>query len=153
MTKLPPIVLTVAAAEAALAEARDALTEAQAAHSAAQRAFRDAREAEKAQRERDARNRTSRDRRKAQALAKRYGVSIEREDYGDGRYGYWVLGPWSIYGDGDGIADTEQFPLGKVVRADPCEGDHIAYDWSEVLHNIGIYVADIEASKAKPEEG
>jgi hypothetical protein len=150
MTKLPPIVLTVAAAEIALAKARDALTEAQAAHSAAQAAFRNAREAERLQRDRDARNRIGRDRRKAQALAKRYGVSIERETYSEGGPPlYWVLGPWSTYGDGDGcVSDTGEWPLGKVVRADPCEGDHTCSDWSEVLQNVGIYVADIETSKA-----
>lgn len=142
---------TLQAARAALDAADAAQAQAQADFDAARdrlttarQAFYRARREVEAARERDAKNAVARDRRKAQQLAKQYGITIEWERYsgGPGDGVWWVLGPEDIYGFGDEVAaDGQEGP----VRADPCEGDHTAISWHEVLQNVATYVTDIQA--------
>lgn len=143
MTKHPTLAQAKAALEAADAAreaaeaqfkiAREAVTAAQQVASKARRALTEARE-------REAVNATARARHRAKALAKQYGISIEREDYGDRNYNWWVLGPVALYGHGDGCpADGQEGP----VRDDPCAGDHTCGGWHEVLGNVETYVEDM----------
>ena len=60
-------------------------------------------------------------RKRAQRLAAKHGITIEADDtFDSGRYWY-VFGPFS--------------------DADPCDGDHYASDWYDVLERVQIYVA------------
>lgn len=131
-------------AQAALDAALSAQTRAATRAAEARQAFYRARREVEAARVRDEKNAIARDRSKAKKLAHAYAITITRENFQDGPI-YWVLGPEGIYGGGDGVPRDD----GTPVRADPCEGDHSCTDWSGVLHNVKLYVTDIEALGAE----
>lgn len=129
--KLQPL-KTVAAAEASLAQARIAADAALAKVRAEELRLHATKKAVAEQRERDARNAVARARKKAKALAAEYGVEIEVDQIDRFTRHIWVTGPRAVY-PGD--------------KGDPCEGDHIAFDWPDVLERVEVYVEDIKKRK------
>lgn len=67
-------------------------------------------------------------RRKAQSLAKKHGVSIERETDLESRPWFVSVEEWQ---------DTDR---------DPYQGDHYAFSWCDVLSRVETYVAAKEAA-------
>jgi hypothetical protein len=75
---------------------------------------------------------------KAQRLAAKWGIEIERESMPGGPI-HWVWGPKAVYRDEHGD------PLD-----DPCEGSHSCHGWDEVLETVEIYVRDLQEKGNKP---
>jgi signal recognition particle subunit SEC65 len=129
--KLQPL-KTVAAAEASLAKARIAADAALAKVRAEELRLDATRKWVTAQRERDRKNEIARARKKAQALAAEYGIKIEIDQIDRETRHMWVTGPEAIYPNDEG---------------DPWEGDHIGFDWPDVLDRVETYVEDIKKRK------
>lgn len=123
----------VLAAEAALAKARAQVANAASVLALAKRAQRAADDAAQAERERQERNRTTRDRHRARKVAAVWGVEIDRHDDLDSR-------PWYV-----------SHPVLLDTEADPHEGDHYGFDWSDVAERVSEIAAVLEARGLTPD--